>query len=336
MKPLDRILLAHGGGGALSGALIKELFLPAFDNPALATLSDAAVLSLPPGPFAFTTDSYVVTPRFFPGGDIGTLAIAGTVNDLAVSGAVPRFLSCSMILEEGLPLDDLRRVVDSMARTAAEAGVQVVTGDTKVVERGEADGIFITTAGVGELRPLPEGWGTPLPGDHVLINGPVGDHGFAVLAAREGLMFETRLQSDCAPLNALIDTLFDPALHIRFMRDATRGGLAAVLNELAAGHDWGVALRAGAIPVSPSVRSLSEILGIDPLFVANEGKVVMVVSPADTSAALESMRSHPLGREATVIGTIECGLHGLVTIDTDLGGRRILDMPLGEQLPRIC
>ena len=336
MKPLDRILLAHGGGGSLSGALIRELFLPAFDNPALVTLSDAAVLSLPAGRFAFTTDSYVVTPHFFPGGDIGTLAIAGTVNDLAVSGAVPRFLSCAMILEEGLPLDELRRVVDSMARTAAEAGVQLVTGDTKVVERGGADAIFITTAGVGELRPLPEGWGTPFPGDRVLVNGPVGDHGFAVLAAREGLMFDTPLLSDCAPLNGLIDTLFDPGLHVRFLRDATRGGLAAVLNELAVGHDWGVALCTGAIPISPAARSLGEILGIDPLFVANEGKVVAVVAAADASAALESMRSHPLGREAAIIGTIESGLHGLVVMDTDVGGRRILDMPLGEQLPRIC
>lgn len=336
MKPLDRILLAHGGGGTLSRALIHDVFLPAFDNEALATLSDAAVLSLPAGRFAFTTDSYVVTPRFFPGGDIGTLAIAGTVNDLAVSGAVPRFLSCAMILEEGLPLDDLRRVVDSMARTAAGAGVQLVTGDTKVVERGGADGIFITTAGVGELRPLPEGWGTPFPGDHVLINGPVGDHGFAVLAAREGLLFDTPLLSDCAPLNGLIDTLFAAGVHVRFLRDATRGGLAAVLNELAADHDWGVAVRADAIPISAAARSLGEILGIDPLFVANEGKLVAVVAEHDGPAALDAMRSHPLGREAALIGTIEPGLHGLVTLDTDVGGRRILDMPLGEQLPRIC
>jgi len=336
MKPLDRILLAHGGGGTLSGALIRELFLPAFDNPTLATLSDAAVFSLPPGRMAFTTDSYVVTPRFFPGGDIGTLAVAGTVNDLAVSGAVPRFLSCAFILEEGLPLDDLRRVVGSMARTAAQADVQLVTGDTKVVERGGADGIFITTAGVGELRTLPEGWGTPLPGDRVLINGPVGDHGFAVLAAREGLVFDTPLLSDCAPLNGLIDTLFDAGVQVRFLRDATRGGLAAVLNEMAAGHDWGVALQAGAIPISPAARSLGEILGIDPLFVANEGKVVAVIAAADAADALASMRSHPLGRGAAIIGIIEPGLHGLVTLDTDVGGRRILDMPLGEQLPRIC
>lgn len=336
MKPPDRILLAHGGGGSLSGALIRDIFLPAFDNPALAPLSDAALLSLPGGRFAFTTDSYVVTPSFFPGGDIGTLAVAGTVNDLAVSGAVPRFLSCAFILEEGLPLDDLRRVVTSMARAAREAGVQLVTGDTKVVQRGAADGIFITTAGVGELRSLPEGWGTPVPGDRVLVNGPVGDHGFAVLAAREGLIFDSPLQSDCAPLNGLIDALFDASVHVRFMRDATRGGLAAVLNELAMGQEWGVALQAGAIPISAAARSLGEILGIDPLFAANEGKVVAVVAAEDADAALESMQAHPLGREAALIGTIESDLDGLVTLETGFGGRRLLDMPLGEQLPRIC
>lgn len=336
MKPPDRVLLAHGGGGSLSRALVQDIFVPAFDNPALAPLTDAAVLSLSEGRFAFTTDSYVVTPAFFPGGDIGTLAVAGTINDLAVSGAVPRFLSCAFILEEGLPLDDLRRIVASMARTAREAGVQLVTGDTKVVQRGAADGIFITTAGVGELRSLSEGWGTPAPGDRVLVNGPVGDHGFAVLAAREGLIFDSPLQSDCAPLNGLVDALFGSGVHIRFMRDATRGGLAAVLNELAMGHGWGVALQAGAIPVSAAARSLGEILGIDPLFAANEGKLVSVVAAEDADTALASMQAHPLGRQAALIGTIESGLDGLVTLETGFGGRRLLDMPLGEQLPRIC
>ena len=336
MKAPDRVLLAHGGGGSLSGRLIREVFLSAFDNPALARLTDSAIVSLGSQSLAFTTDAYVVTPPFFPGGNIGTLAVAGTVNDLAVSGAVPRFLSCSFILEEGLLLDDLRRVVASMADTAAEAGVILATGDTKVVERGGADGIFITTAGIGELRDLPEGWLQPRPGDQVLINGSVGDHGLTVLAAREGLRFDNPLRSDCAPLNGLIEHLFAAGLRLRWMRDATRGGLAAVLNELADGHTWGVAVRAESVPVSPAARSLGEILGIDPLYVANEGKVVVVVAEDDARAALEVMRAHPLGRDAAAIGSLEEGLDGLVTVETYLGGRRILDMPLGEQLPRIC
>jgi hydrogenase expression/formation protein HypE len=332
----DRILLAHGGGGSLSGRLIREVFLPAFENPTLARLGDSAHVDLDGVRLAFTTDSYVVSPPFFPGGDIGTLAVAGTVNDLAVAGAVPRFLSCAFVLEEGLPLEDLRRVVDSMAATAREAGVTLVTGDTKVVEHGSADGLFITTAGIGVVRDLPKGWGVPEPGDVVLVNGSVGDHGFAVLAAREGLDFDTPIRSDCAPLNGLIDTLFAEDLGLRFMRDATRGGLAAVANELATGHEWGVALTSAAIPVSPAVRSLGEILGIDPLFAANEGKVVVVVREEHAGRALAAMRAHPYGAGAATIGVIEAGLGGLVTLDTELGGRRVLDMPLGEQLPRIC
>ncbi|MCZ7662156.1 MAG: hydrogenase expression/formation protein HypE [Thermoleophilia bacterium] len=332
----DRVLLAHGGGGSLSGALIREVFVEAFANPALLPLGDSAVLELPGSRLAFTTDGYVVSPPFFPGGDIGTLAVAGTVNDLAVSGARPRFLSCSFILEEGFPLPDLRRVVASMAATAQEAGVSLVAGDTKVVERGSADGIFISTSGMGELRELPAGWGMPGPGDCVLINGTIGDHGFAVLAAREGLDFQTPLRSDCAPLNGLIDALFDAGLALRFLRDATRGGVAAILNELASGHEWGIALQGAALPFSPAARSLGEILGIDPLYAANEGKVVVVVDGAGAGRALQVMRSHPLGREAALIGALESGLDGLVVVETGLGARRILDMPLGEQLPRIC
>ncbi len=332
----DRVLLAHGGGGSLSGALIREVFVEAFANRALLPLGDSALLELPGSRLAFTTDGYVVSPPFFPGGDIGTLAVAGTVNDLAVSGARPRFLSCSFILEEGFPLPDLRRVVASMAATAQEAGVSLVAGDTKVVERGSADGIFITTSGMGELRELPAGWGTPGPGDCVLINGTIGDHGFAVLAAREGLDFQTPLRSDCAPLNGLIDALFDAGLALRFLRDATRGGVAAILNELANGHEWGITLQGAALPFSPAARSLGEILGIDPLYAANEGKVVVVVDGAGAGQALQVMRSHPLGREAALIGAVESGLDGLVVVETGLGARRILDMPLGEQLPRIC
>lgn len=334
--PGERVLLAHGGGGSLSGRLVREVFLPAFTHPALQVLGDAAVVELAGTRLAFTTDAFVVSPPFFPGGDIGTLAVAGTVNDLAVSGARPRYLSCSFILEEGLLMADLRRVVSSMATTAAKAGVALVTGDTKVVERGGADGLFLITAGVGELRDLPEGWHEPRPGDRLLVNGPVGDHGFAVLAAREGLDFTTPLRSDCAPLNGLIDALFDAGLRLRFLRDATRGGVAAVLNELAAGKDWGIALEGDAIPVSPAARSLGEILGIDPLYAANEGKVVVVVDAADADRALAVMQAHPLGRQAALIGCLEAGLGGLVTLETGLGARRILDMPLGEQLPRIC
>ena len=334
----ERVLLAHGGGGSLSGTLIREIFLPAFRNEALACLADAAVLPpMRPGAgFAFTTDSYVISPPFFPGGDIGRLAVAGTVNDLAVSGAEPLYLACSFVLEEGFLIADLQRIAASMAATALEAGIVVVTGDTKVVERGAADGIFITTAGVGVLRDLPLGWGAPQPGDAVLVNGTLGDHGFAVLAAREGLGFSTPLQSDCAPLGGIIEDLFSAGIRLRFLRDATRGGLAAILNELVTGKRWGVCLRESSLPLSTGVRSFSEILGIDPLYVANEGKFVAVVAPEDAGRALDLMRAHPLGRQAAVVGRIEGSIGGLVTMTTGLGAQRIVHMPLGEQLPRIC
>jgi hydrogenase expression/formation protein HypE len=334
----DRVLLAHGGGGSLSGALVREIFLPAFANAPLARLGDAAVL--PPWPsgagVAFTTDSYVVAPPFFPGGDIGRMAVAGTVNDLAVSGAEPLYLSAAFVLEEGFLLADLRRIAASMAATAAEAGVTLVTGDTKVVARGDADGIFITTAGVGAMRELPPGWGRPAAGDAILLNGTLGDHGFTVLAAREGLGFSTSLRSDCAPLNGLIHGLFAAGIGLRFLRDATRGGLAAVLNEAVADQVWGVDLIEDAIPLSAEVRSLSEILGIDPLYVANEGKFAAIVASADGERALAIMRAHPLGRDAAIVGRVLADRPGFVTMTTRLGGQRIVDMPLGEQLPRIC
>jgi hydrogenase expression/formation protein HypE len=333
-----RVLMAHGGGGLRSGELIRQVFVSAFANPALAPLSDAALVQLGNARLAFTTDAYVVTPPFFPGGDIGTLAVAGTVNDLAVMGAHPRFLSCAFILEEGLPLDDLRRIADSMAATARAAGVTLVTGDTKVVERGAADRIFITTAGIGELRAdLPPGWGDPRPGDAVLVNGTLGDHGLTILAAREGLDFTSPLRSDCAPLNGLIDDLFASGARLRFLRDATRGGLAAVLNELVADRRWGVVLEEAALPIAPAARSLGELLGIDPLYVANEGKVVVVVDPEHADLALAVLRAHPLGRDAARIGSVQAGdPRGRVVVATGLGGHRIVDMPLGEQLPRIC
>jgi hydrogenase expression/formation protein HypE len=334
-----RILLAHGGGGSMSGALVRDVFVSAFANEPLARLGDAAILPVvnrPDPSLAFTTDSYVVSPLFFPGGDIGRLAVAGTVNDLAVSGAEPLYLSAAFILEEGFPLGDLRRVAASMASTAREAGVLVVTGDTKVVARGEADGLYITTSGVGLMRLLPPAWGRPEPGDAVLVNGTLGDHGFTVLAAREGLSFQTELTSDCAPLNGLIDDLFSHGLDLRFLRDATRGGLAAVLNEVLAHSPLGIDLREQALPVAPAVCSLSEILGIDPLYVANEGKFVAIVGSADAESALELMRAHPLGRKAAIIGAVVRDRPGFVTMTTRLGGQRIVDMPLGEQLPRIC
>jgi hydrogenase expression/formation protein HypE len=334
----ERILLAHGGGGSLTGAIIREIFLPTFANDTLAVLGDAALLDLVgvPGRLAFTTDAYVVSPPFFPGGDLGRLAVSGTVNDLAVVGAEPLFLSCAFIIEEGCPLDRLRRLADSMAHAAAEAGVTIVTGDTKVVERGSADEVFIVTSGLGRIRQLPDGWGVPLPGDAVLVNGTLGDHGLAVLSAREGLDFAAGLESDCAPLNGLIGLLFAAGLQLRFLRDATRGGLAAVLNEMVEGHTWGVCLEEDAVPLSPAVRALCEILGMDPLSAANEGKFVAVVSPEDAPRALEIMRAHPLGRDAAVIGSVEAELDGLVIMRSPFGGRHIVDMPLGEQLPRIC
>lgn len=340
MKPADeRVLLAHGGGGSLSGALVRDIFLPVFANEPLARLGDAAVLPPWAGPgvgFAFTTDSYVISPPFFPGGDIGRLSVAGTVNDLAVSGADPLYLSASFVLEEGFLLADLRRIAESMAATAAEAGVLVVTGDTKVVPHGDADGVFITTAGVGAMRTLPSGWGRPQPGDAVLVNGTFGDHGFAVLAARENLAFATDLRSDCAPLNGIISDLFSAGIGLRFLRDATRGGLAAVLNEVVASTMVGIDLRESAIPISPASRSLSEILGIDPLYVANEGKFAAIVAPEDAARALAVMRAHPLGRDAAMVGEVRDDRAGFVTMTTALGGQRIVDMPIGEQLPRIC
>ena len=332
----DRVLLAHGGGGSLSGRLVRDVFLPAFENPVLRKLDDSAVVSLGGNQIALTTDAFVVSPLFFPGGDIGTLAVAGTVNDLAVAGAVPEYLTCAFILEEGLLIAHLRRIVASMAATAAEAGVRLVAGDTKVVERGKADGVYIVTAGVGVLRELPEGWGEPSPSDVLLVNGPVGNHGLAVLSSREGLRFETPIESDCAPLNSLVGALFEAGIAVRFLRDATRGGVAAVANEIASGHTWGIAFDSASIPVSPAARSLGELLGIDPLYSANEGTLIAVVAASDADRALQTMKSHPRGTHAAVVGRIEEGLEGLVTLDTGLGGRRILDMPLGEQLPRIC
>lgn len=334
----ETILLAHGSGGLLTHELLREVFLSRFDNPLLAELGDAATLPpLPPGRLALTTDSYVVQPLFFPGSDIGRLAVCGTVNDLAVSGATPLYLTCGFILEEGLPLELLVRVVDSMAATAREAGVQIVTGDTKVVERGAADGLFINTAGVGVIPPGVElGPAHMQPGDAVLINGTVGDHGIAVMLAREGLNFHADLRSDCAPLNGLSAAVLEAAPgSVRCMRDATRGGLATVLCEWAE-SGMGLEIEERAVPVREEVRAACEFLGLDPFYAANEGKVVMVVAAAAAEAALAALRAQPLGRDAALIGRVTAEHAGCVVLRTPYGARRVVQMLTGAQLPRIC
>jgi hydrogenase expression/formation protein HypE len=361
------ILLAHGSGGQLGHELIEQVFARHFDNPILAELNDAAlirdaysVLRIPysqasqhiarntqhairntqyaPPQLAFTTDSYVISPLFFPGGDIGKLAVCGTVNDLAVTGAEPKYLSAGFILEEGLPLKTLERIVISMAETARAAGVQIVTGDTKVVNHGAADGLFINTAGLGIV---PEGIrlgpSNLRPGDQILISGTVGDHGMAVMMEREGLQFSSALQSDCAPLNGLIaDVLSACAGAIRCMRDPTRGGLVSTLNEWAGTGDVGIEVDETAIPLRDEVRGACEILGLDPFYVANEGKVVVAVAPEQAEAALKALRAHPLGRDAAIVGRVTEDHPKRVVLRTMLGAHRILDMLVGEQLPRIC
>ncbi len=333
------ILLAHGSGGGLSHELMARVFAPAFANPALARLDDSAVLGAPaPGDrLAFTTDSYVVRPLFFPGGDIGRLAVCGTVNDLAMAGARPLSLSAGFILEEGLPIADLERIVGSMAAAAAEAGVQIVTGDTKVVERGHADGCFITTAGLGAIpRGIDIAGANARPGDVVLLSGTVGDHGLAIMSQREGLRFDTPLQSDAAPLNGLVQAMLSASPLIHALRDPTRGGLATTLNELAGQSGVEIAVEEARIPLRPAVQGLAELLGLDPLYVANEGKLVAIVPATEAETVLAAMRAHPLGREAQAIGEVREGRPGRVALRTALGTRRILDMMVGELLPRIC
>ncbi len=341
----DQVLLAHGSGGVLSHELIRDVFAQHFANPSLNTQEDAAVLdNLPPGRVALTTDSYVVNPLFFPGGDIGKLAVCGTVNDLAVMGATPLYLSTGFILEEGLPLDTLTRVVASMGETARTAGARIVTGDTKVVDHGAADGVFINTAGVGVVPPgLHLGLAHLQPGDVILVNGTLGDHGMAVMFQREGLAFDSTLTSDCAPLNGLIAALLRAvpgAVHC--IRDATRGGLATVLNEwVEAGGgqgqaSLGIEVEEDQIPIREAVRAACEFLGLDPLYTANEGKVIIAVAPDAADSALNALRQHPLGREAAMIGRVTSKHAGHVTLQTPYGGQRILQMLTGAQLPRIC
>lgn len=332
------IRLAHGAGGRVMADLIAEVFVPELDNGPLREMADAARLEgWGGGRLAVTTDAFVVRPLFFPGGDIGSLAVHGTVNDLAMVGARPLWLTAAFILEEGLEVELLRRVVRSMAEAARAAGVVVVAGDTKVVERGHGDGLYITTTGVGVVPPGVEvGPDRGRPGDVVLLSGSVGDHGIAVLSRREGLAFETELSSDSAPLHGLVEALLSAAPHTHTLRDPTRGGLAAALNELARCSGVGVEIEEARVPVRPAVQAACEMLGFDPLTVANEGKLVAFVPPEEAEAALAALRSHPLGREAVAIGFLTEDHPGMVLARTPIGGRRIVDMPLGELLPRIC
>jgi hydrogenase expression/formation protein HypE len=333
----DRIVLGHGSGGRLTADLVRRVFLPAFGNDVLAALEDQATVPVEGARIAFTTDAFVVRPIFFPGGDIGRLAVHGTVNDLAVGGAAPRFLAAAFILEEGLAMADLVRVVESMRQACAEAGVVLVTGDTKVVDRGKGDQIFITTTGIG-IAPADRALSIAAarPGDRVLVSGTLGDHGIAIMSVREGLDFETALESDSACLTDLVRALLEASAQIRCLRDPTRGGLASALNELAAASRVGVKIDERAIPIRPEVAGACEVLGLDPLYVASEGKLVAVVAPADAERGLAAMRKHPLGQHAALIGEVVAEHPGLVTQRSRIGGERIVAMLAGEQLPRIC
>jgi hydrogenase expression/formation protein HypE len=331
------VLLAHGGGGKLTHQLIEKLFTPAFDNPFLNQRHDGAVLDFNGSRLAFSTDSFVVHPLFFPGGDIGQLAVNGTVNDLAMCGAEPLYLSAGFIIEEGLPTEALWRITQSMGGAAEEAGVQLVTGDTKVVDKGKGDGLFINTAGIGLLNHrLVVGPGSIRPGDAVLLSGDLGRHGIAIMAAREGLAFESEIESDCASLAGLVRSLFEGGLHVHCLRDLTRGGLASAVIEIAEASQLGVAVEETAIPVREDVQGACEMLGLDPLYVANEGRCIVFVEASEAEHTLEVLHAHPLGEEARLIGHVTNGPSGLVTLKSRIGTTRIVDMLSGEQLPRIC
>jgi hydrogenase expression/formation protein HypE len=333
----DRILLGHGSGGKLSAELTRDIFLPFFRSSILGRLDDQAIVDVNGARLAITTDSFVVKPLFFPGGDIGSLAVHGTVNDLAMGGAQPLFLSAAYILEEGLSMETLRRVAESMGRAADAVGVEIVTGDTKVVERGSGDGLFINTTGIGLVPP-----GVNLspanvrPGDSVLLSGTLGDHGITILAEREGIRFESDIRSDSAPLDALVRRMLEASLSIRCLRDPTRGGLSSTCNEIAARAGLGIELDETAIPIRDEVRGACEMLGLDPLYVANEGKLVAFVAPEAEQAVLDAMRCHPLGDHACRIGRVTESHPGLVAMRTAFGTSRIVDMLSGDQLPRIC
>nr|WP_291260326.1 hydrogenase expression/formation protein HypE [Gemmatimonas sp.] len=337
LRDYPSIVIGHGGGGQLGNELVEHLFKPAFSNDVLDRMADSAVLTLPPGRIAYSTDSFVVRPLEFPGGSIGALAVNGTVNDLAMSGATPLYLSAGFILEEGLPMATLGRIVSDMARAAREAGVRIVTGDTKVVERGPGDGCYINTSGIGvvadSLTIAPQ---RAQVGDVVIVSGTIGDHGMAIMSVREGLEFDTTIVSDCAPLNGLVEAMLRITTDIHVLRDPTRGGLAASLNEIAKAAAVGIVIREAALPVLPQVASACEILGMDPVFVANEGKLLAVVPPQHAEAVLAAMRAHPRGTQAAIIGEVTSAHPGMLVARTAIGAQRVIAMPIGEQLPRIC
>jgi hydrogenase expression/formation protein HypE len=337
LRDAPNIVMGHGGGGAMSGELIEHLFLPAFGPAADANLGDSAVIDVDGTRLAFSTDSFVVKPIVFPGGTIGDLAVNGTVNDLAMAGAVPMVLSTAFILEEGTALDELARVAQSVGTAALAAGVRLVTGDTKVVDSGHGDGIYVNTSGIGVIDPRvdirPQ---RAAPGDVVIVSGEIGVHGVAVMSCREGLEFATTVASDTAPLHGLVAAMIDTGADIHAMRDPTRGGMAATLNEIARAAGVGITLDERALPIPPQVRDACGLLGLDPMYVANEGKLVAFVPAADADRVVEAMRAHPLGARATVIGTCVKDHPGMVVARTALGGTRVVDLPIGEQLPRIC
>jgi hydrogenase expression/formation protein HypE len=341
VRPVDfrhgRVDMTHGSGGRAMAQLVDELFVRAFDNPWLAQQNDQAAFTVPPGRLVMATDSHVVSPLFFPGGDIGCLSVHGTVNDVAMAGARPLYLAAGFVLEEGFPLADLKRVVDSMAAAARDAQVPVVTGDTKVVEQGKGDGVFITTTGVGVV---PDGVSVSgdraRPGDAIIVSGTLGDHGVAIMSLRENLTFATTITSDTAALHTLVADMVAAVPDLHCLRDPTRGGLATTLNELARQSRAGMLIREDAIPVKDEVRAACEFLGLDPLYVANEGKLVAICAPADAPRVLAAMRAHPLGRRAAVIGEVVDDPHHFVQMETSFGGRRVVDWLTGEQLPRIC
>ncbi len=336
----EHITLSHGSGGKASFNLIEGLLAPALSNPLLDPLGDSAVFvaeRVADGRFAFTTDSFVVSPLFFPGGDIGTLAVHGTINDLAVAGADPLYLSLALILEEGLPVAELQRVIESIARAARDAGVQVVTGDTKVVDRGKADRMFVTTSGIGIVRhEIVLAPSRIRPGDRVLISGTIADHGMAVMLAREALELEAEIRSDSAPLHTLAAAVLDAAPRTRVLKDPTRGGVATSLNEIALQAGLGIVVDEEAVPLRPEVRGACELLGIDPLHIANEGKLLAIVPADEAGAALAALRGHPLGRDGALIGEVVEEPDGMVLLRTGIGGSRVLDMLVGDALPRIC
>jgi len=336
MKP-DKVMLDHGSGGKISHRMTRELLLPAFDNPILSELNDGAIFELQGVRLGFSTDSYTVDPIFFPGGNIGELAVYGTVNDLAMCGAEPAYLSAALIIEEGFPLEQLEAIVASMSRAAVQAGVKVITGDTKVVPKGAADQIFINTSGVGVIPPgVTVASHRARPGDVVLLSGTIADHGVSVLASREGLSFQTGVQSDTAPLNHMVRSMLAAGPGVHVLRDPTRGGLGTALSEIAEQSTIGVRIYEDRIPVKAEVAGLCELLGFDPLYLANEGKLIAFVAPEDADAVLRAMRQDPFGREAVIIGEATIDHPGKVFLETRIGGTRIVDMLAGEQLPRIC